>query len=308
MIQRKALIFNMQKYNTYDGPGVRTIVFFKGCPLRCKWCSNPEGFDSKFSVLYRKSSCNDCGACVPVCPVNIHVMSRGVHEVLQTIDCIGCRACEKSCARSAIAIFGEAKAVSELLEFIEQDRAFYDVSGGGVTLSGGDVILQPEVAANLLFACKEDGINTTVETSGYGRPESLFRIAKHTDLFLYDIKLMDSKQHFFYTGVHNESILENFTQLIKKKYNVEVRVPLLKGVNDDAENVQRMVDFLLPFNEYRNFKGVELLPYHKLSIGKYPALGLKYTMEGDYSMTDERLASIEDEINRQGIECKVVKH
>jgi len=308
MMERKALIFNVQKYNTFDGPGVRTMVFFKSCPLRCKWCSNPEGLDSKYQVMYRQNVCNDCGACVPVCPANIHVMTGGRHQVIRSIDCIGCRACERACPQSALAIFGEAKTVSELLEIIEQDRPFYDVSGGGVTLGGGDAIIQPEVAANLLFACKEQGINTAVETSGYGRLSSLLQIAECTDLFLYDLKLMDSKRHFFYTGVHNESILENVAQLIRRKYNVLIRVPLLKGVNDDAENIEQMAQFLKPFTEYRNFKGVEILPYHKLSIGKYSALGLEYTLEGDYTVPESRLAEVQDIINQQGIACTIVRH
>jgi len=308
MIERKALVFNVQKYNTFDGPGVRTMVFFKGCPLRCKWCSNPEGLDSKYSVMYRENVCNGCGVCVPVCPVNIHVMSGREHQVIRTIDCIGCRACEKACPQSALAIFGEAKTVSELLEIIEQDRSFYDVSGGGVTLGGGDAIVQPEAAANLLFACKREGINTAVETCGYGKLAPLLQIAEHTDLFLYDLKLMDSKRHAFYTGVHNESILENVAELIRRKFHVRIRVPLLKGINDDTENIEQMARFLKPFTEYRNFKGVEILPYHKLSVGKYPALGLEYKLEGDYAVPEARLLEIQDRMSRHGITCSIVRH
>jgi pyruvate formate lyase activating enzyme len=308
MLERKALIFNVQKYNTFDGPGVRTMVFFKGCPLRCKWCANPEGLNSKYQVMYRENVCNNCGICVGACSENIHVISDGEHQVIRAIDCTGCRACEKACPQSALAILGEEKTVSELLEIIEQDRTFYDVSGGGVTLGGGDAIIQPQVAANLLFACKEDGINTAVETSGYGRLESLLKLAESTDLFLYDLKLMDSKRHFFYTGVHNESILENLSQLILRKYQVMVRVPLLKDINDDTENIRQMIEFLQPFVEYRNFKGVQLLPYHKLSLGKYPALGLEYTLKDDHSVSDIRLAEIEEMINGHGIKCTVVRH
>ena len=308
MMERKALIFNVQKYNTFDGPGVRTMVFFKGCPLRCKWCSNPEGLDGKFNVMYRENVCNSCSACVPVCPEGIHVMSGRTHQVIRSIDCIGCRACEKACPQSALAIFGEAKTVSELMEIIEQDRPFYDVSGGGVTLGGGDAIIQPEVAANLLFACKESGINTAVETCGYGKLSSLLQLAECTDLFLYDLKLMDSERHFFYTGVHNESILENLTQLIRRKHQVLVRVPLLTGVNDDTENTEQMAQFLKPFTEYRNFKGVELLPYHRLSVGKYAALGMEYTLEGDLTISGQRLSEIKDMISRHGITCTIVRH
>jgi pyruvate formate lyase activating enzyme len=350
MIERKAFIFNVQKYNTYDGPGVRTMVFFKGCPLRCKWCSNPEGLEAKYSVMYKESSCNHCGCCVKVCPKAIHQMVGGEHQVNKTyisggfspttdvwlplsrdlgalpppvevgglehvshqvnraISCIGCRECEKSCPRAAIAIFGEEKTISQLLDTIEEDRIFYDVSGGGVTLSGGDVVTQPEAGANLLLACKEHGFNTAVETSGYGKGSTLLKLAEFTDLFLYDIKLMDSKKHYHYTGVNNESILENFATLIKNRYNVLVRVPLLKGINDHRENTLQLADFLTPFIEYKNFKGVELLPYHKFSLGKYPALGMEYTLDGDYTMSERDLLRVELLLKGKGIKVKILRH
>lgn len=259
--------------------------------------------------MYRANVCNDCGLCGPVCPVGIHIASDdGAHQVLRTIDCVGCRACEEACPRAALAIFGEVKSVSELFEIIEQDRHFYDVSGGGVTLGGGEPTAQPEAAASLLFACKQGGINTAVETSGYGRIQSLLQLEEFTDVFLYDIKLMDSEKHACYTGVYNESILENLTTLIKRKANVMVRAPILSGINDDTENIEQMALFLKPFTEYRNFKGVQLLPYHKLSVGKYPALGLEYKLEGDHSIPEERLQEINALITRHGINCSIVKH
>jgi len=308
MTEKKAFIFNVQKYNTYDGPGVRTIVFFKGCPLRCKWCANPEGLMRKYSIMYKESSCIHCGLCVKACPKSIHQVKEGRHHIDRTMTCIGCRECEVSCPRRAIAIFGEEKTTSQLLELIERDRIFYDVSGGGVTLGGGDVIIQPEAGADLLKACKKNGINTAVETSGYGRSSSLMELAKVTDLFLYDIKIMDSEKHLKYTGVRNEIILENCTQLIKHGHRVLVRVPLIKGINDDGDNIIKMASFLQPFIPYKNFKGVELLPYHKLSLGKYPALGLNYDLKGDFDMLPERLLAIEHILRAAGIQAKVVRH
>ena len=307
MLERRALIFNVQKYNTFDGPGVRTIIFFKGCPLRCKWCSNPEGQDIKYNIMFRQNMCTNCGNCTAmVCPVNIHVMSGGSHQLIRTIDCLGCRACEKACPQSAIAILGETKTISELLEIVEKDMPFYNVSGGGVTLSGGDVILQPEAAANLLSACKQNGINTAVETSGYGKLSSLLKIAEFTDLFLYDIKLMDTERHFRYIGIHNNVILENVQELLKRKYKVMIRVPLLKGINDDTDNITHMTAFLKDFSDYRNFEGVNLLPYHKMSIGKYAALGRVYPLEGDYTMSEERLLEIERMM--RDVKAVIIRH
>ena len=308
MIEKKAFIFNVQKYNTYDGPGVRTLVFFKGCPLRCKWCSNPEGLMRKYSIMYKENSCIQCGLCVKACPKSIHQIKGGEHYIDRTISCIGCRQCEKACPRLAIAIFGEEKTTSQLMERIERDRIFYDVSGGGVTLGGGDVIIQPEAGGDLLKACKKSGINTAVETSGYGRCSSLMGLAKYTDLFLYDIKIMDSEKHLKYTGVSNEIILKNCIQLVKHGHRVLVRVPLIKGINDDGDNIIKMASFLQSFIPYKNFKGVELLPYHRLSLGKYPALGLNYELKGDYTMLPERLLAIEYILKGAGVQAKIVGH
>ncbi|MCL1996331.1 MAG: choline TMA-lyase-activating enzyme [Defluviitaleaceae bacterium] len=305
----KARIFNLQKYNTYDGPGVRTIVFFKGCKMRCKWCSNPEGVESKYAVMYMQNMCKHCGNCVPVCPVGIHVMDNGTHKVMRNIDCLGCRNCQNVCLQTAIAIFGENKSIPDMLAQISKDRIFYDLSGGGVTLSGGEVSLQETAATALLSACKQEGINTAIETCGYGELSSLLSLAQFTDLFLYDIKLMDSQKHFLYTGVNNEVILENFKELMGRKYPICVRVPLIKGINDCTDNISKMVDFLLPFKRQENFKGVNLLPYHKMSVSKYAALGRVYELkDGDYSMTEQRLLEIEQILNSNGLNASIIRH
>ena len=232
-IEKKAIIFNVQKYNVYDGPGVRTLVFFKGCPLRCKWCANPEGLEQKYQVMFKRDSCIDCGACVSVCPVSIHSISKELkHEMNRSIDCIGCRKCEDICPESALSIVGNLKTVSEIMEIIEEDREFYNVSGGGVTLGGGEVLMQPEFATDLLMACKQEGINTAIETCGYTTLESILKVAKFTDLFLFDIKHIDPERHYKLTGVRNEQILKNLKELLSRRYKVKVRMPLLKGIKD----------------------------------------------------------------------------
>ncbi|MEG0157241.1 MAG: glycyl-radical enzyme activating protein, partial [Anaerovoracaceae bacterium] len=186
LIERKALIFNVQKYNMHDGPGVRTMVFFKGCPLRCKWCANPEGLDKYFQIMYKRDHCVHCGKCVSVCPVGVHKMNQeGKHEVQRNVECIGCGKCEEACLPKAISVAGEQRTISELLEIIEEDKPFYELSGGGATLGGGEVTMQPEAATNLLMACKQNGINTAIETCGYVKTENLDKIAEFTDLFLF---------------------------------------------------------------------------------------------------------------------------
>ncbi|MBP1890515.1 pyruvate formate lyase activating enzyme [Clostridium moniliforme] len=310
IIERKARIFNVQKYNMYDGPGVRTIIFFQGCPLRCKWCANPEGMMKKNRVMFKSNLCIDCGQCAEVCPVGIHTMNNitNKHEVNHNIECIGCGKCVDVCCNSAITIVGETKTISELMEIIEEDRTFYELSGGGVTLGGGEVLMQPEAAANLLMACKNSGINTAIETSGYAKVEDILKVAEFTDLFLFDIKHINSEEHFKWTGVRNEQILYNLEKLLQNKYNVQIRMPLLKGVNDKREYIEKTMEFLMPYKDYKNFKGIDLLPYHKMGVNKYNQLGVDYKIEGDPSLTNEDLDKIESWIKNYDLKVKVVRH
>ncbi|WP_312648406.1 choline TMA-lyase-activating enzyme [Aminipila sp.] len=310
IIERKATIFNIQKYNMYDGPGVRTLVFFKGCPLRCKWCANPEGLEKKFQVMFKSNSCTNCGACVSVCPVGIHSISKDnqKHEVSQNIDCLGCGKCVEACNAKALTVVGEVKTISELLEIILEDKTFYDVSGGGVTLGGGEVTMQTEAATSLLQACKQEGINTAIETCGYTKLENILKIAEFTDLFLFDIKQINSDKHFELTGVRNELILSNLKELLHRRYNVKVRMPMLKGINDSEEEIRQVIEFLMPYRDCKNFKGIDLLPYHKLGVNKYNQLGMEYPIKGDPSLSDEDLDRIESWIKKYDFPVSVIRH
>ncbi len=308
--ERKAQIFNVQKYNMYDGPGIRTIVFFKGCPLRCQWCSNPESQRMVPEVLFKHDNCVHCGACVPVCPVGIHqiVAETGKHEVNRSIDCIGCRACEKACPASALSIVGEKKAISELLEIIEEDKPFYDISGGGLTLSGGEAMMQPHAVESLLAVCQSRGINTAIETCGYAKEEVLRRIACFTDLFLFDLKHMNSKRHLGLVGVRNEGILSNLKLLLNEDCRVEIRMPLLRGVNDSEEEIAEVIAFLSPYIGYKNFVGVNMLPYHKMGVNKYRQLDRIYPINGDPSLSGGDLDRIEAQFRQANFPVTVIRH
>ena len=309
VIERKAFIFNKQKYNMYDGPGVRTLVFFKGCPLRCKWCSNPEGLERKYQIMFKRTTCVSCGSCVPVCPQKIHsISSSGEHIIDRSIDCIGCGQCVEACIPDALKVAGEQVPISELLEYVEQDRAFYDQSGGGVTLGGGEVTSQPEAAINLLQACKQEGLHTAIETCGYTKKETILRFAEYVDLFLFDLKHIDPDRHFELTGVRNEMILENLEELIMKRNHVKVRMPMLKGINDSEAEIRGVIEFLKPFREFKNFEGIDLLPYHKLGVNKYVQLGMDYPIEGDPSLDDADLDRIEGWIREYDFQVSVIRH
>ncbi len=319
-LDRSAVIFNIQKYNMYDGPGVRTLVFFKGCPLRCQWCSNPEGQHRAPQILFKADLCTHCGDCAAVCPVGIHRMEtrmeRGVerekgqlhHWVDRSVDCLGCGACEAACTSSALSVTGEEKSISQLLEVILEDKPFYDMSGGGVTLGGGEVSAQPEAARALLSACRQRGVNTAIETCGYANPRALARVAEFTDLFLFDLKHMDAGRHMALTGVRNETILANLETLIQQGHQVRVRMPLLKGVNDSEDEIRAILAFVSRFRHHDNFQGIDLLPYHRLGVHKYQQLGMDYPIQGDPSLKAEDLDRIETWIRDLGIPVAVVRH
>lgn len=309
-IERKATIFNVQRFNTFDGPGLRTIIFFQGCPLRCKWCANPEGLERRPRVMFNQDLCISCGRCVPGCPVGIHQIDKktGLHTINRDLKCVGCRKCVEACLNKAISIVGEEKTISELLEVALEDEGFYRMSGGGLTLSGGECTAQPEAAASLLDAFKRSGFNTAIETCGYTSPENLKIVSPFVDLFLFDIKHINSDKHYEWTGVRNERIIDNVKCLLESHKNVKIRMPLLKGVNDTKEDIEGVVELIRPYCDYDNFKGVDLLPYHKLGVNKYAKLGMEYQIEGDPSLTDEDLDQIKGWIEAYDVPVKIIKH
>lgn len=311
MVERKALIFNIQKYNMYDGPGVRTLIFFKGCPLRCQWCSNPESQLRAYQVMYKKDVCVHCGHCAQICPAGVFKQSitRGdEYPINPDAECIGCRKCEQECPAQALGVMGEQKTISELMDIVMEDKPFYDTSGGGLTVGGGEPMMQPEALINLLMAAKQNYVNTAIETCGYARPETVAKVAEVCDLFLFDLKHMNSERHHELTGVRNESILENLRWLLEHRYNVKVRMPLLKGVNDSEAELAAVIEFLRPYKDYKNFKGIDILPYHKLGVHKYTQLGKEYPIKGDPALIQADLDRIETFLKRYDFPVAVIKH
>lgn len=251
-----AIIFDIQRASTVDGPGFRTAVFFKGCNLRCVWCHNPESQSFAKELLYYKDRCTHCGICEKVCP---HVLK----------SCSFCGKCVKSCPQEARSLCGREYSLTELLPIIMADKLFYNTTGGGVTFSGGECMLQLEFLTEILRLCREKGVHTAVDTAGNVPFASFERVLPFTDLFIYDIKLMDPKLHEKYTGTRNEHILKNLATLLQGKARVWVRVPIVPGINDTEEEMKEIRKFLVE-NNYP--EKVELLPYHRMGEGKLAAL------------------------------------
>jgi len=273
-IMHTGLIFDIKRYAINDGPGIRTAVFFKGCPLDCWWCHNPESKRRMPEMMYRQNRCELCGDCIPICPQGGILLVDGV-LVTKPGFCQDCGECAEACVYGARELVGREMTLTQVMKEIQRDVVFYDQSGGGVTLTGGEPLFQPTFTNALLRRCKEQEIHTILDTSGYASWKVISKAAKYTDLFLYDLKLMDDERHRKYTGVSNSLILANLKNLCAIGAQVIIRLPLIPGVNDDEENLTHMRQFL---EELPVLVGVEVLPYHDSARAKYAALGLDYRL------------------------------
>ena len=253
----KATIFDIERNSYVDGPGIRTTVFFKGCNLRCAWCHNPESQSALPQMMFYKNKCVGCGKCKEKCPNSLK-------------KCDLCGKCTLYCPHDARDICGKEYTVEEILREVVKDKAFYETSGGGVTLSGGECMLQADFVTALLRACKAEGIHTAVDTAGHVPYEGFEKILPYTDLFLYDVKCFDSEKHKQYTGVGNERILENLGRLLESGKKVWVRIPVIPTVNDTVEEMEKIRVFL---SSHGTPEKTELLPYHAMGEHKYPAVG-----------------------------------
>lgn len=282
------MIFDIKRYAINDGPGIRTAIFFKGCPLECWWCHNPEGQSRQPQLMFRVSRCKASKACLQVCPQNAITWLDG--SITNWEACDDCGKCAEVCYAGAREMVGRVFSVNELMAEIERDMPFYDQSGGGVTFTGGEPMFQRELLFETLLACKNQEIHTTVDTSGHAAWEEFELINPLVNLYLYDLKLMDEIKHKQYTSVSNHLILNNLKKLSGTKAHIIVRLPLIPGVNDDDENVERSASFLagLPYLD-----GVELMPYHEIGLAKYPALGMKYKLDETKPATKEHIEAAE---------------
>ena len=263
-------IFDIKRFAVHDGPGIRTVLFLKGCPLKCVWCHNPEGLTAKKECAFYPFKCLNCGFCADLCSANI--MRDGQHIFLRE-QCDGCGKCRDICPGKALFPYGKDVTPEEILPALLEDREFYEQSGGGVTLSGGECLLQPAFSKALLSLLKKEGIHTCVDTSGAIPQKNLEAVMEFTDLFLFDVKAIDENVHLACTGKSNRKILENLAFLTKSGKMCEIRTPVVPGFNDGE--VEKIKEFLkgLP-----NITAHKLLPYHDLARSKYQSLGLPDTM------------------------------
>ncbi len=288
------IIFNIMRYSVHDGPGVRTTVFLKGCPLHCKWCHNPESIARQKEIILREDRCLRCGDCVAVCEIGA-IRQEGDRFVTTRELCIQCGRCIEVCCAEAREIVGKEMTTEEVMAEINKDIVFFDESGGGVTFSGGEPLLQHEFLLSLLQACKQKCIHTAIDTTGFTSPAILKRISEFVDLFLYDLKTLDDAKHREFTGVSNRLILENLRRLSQWRKHVIVRMPLIPGINDDEESIRQVGRYV---SSLKNLNEIQVLPYHQTGLEKYRRLGLEYKMQDVAPPSPEILSRIVSELKQ----------
>ncbi|MGE5628779.1 MAG: trans-4-hydroxy-L-proline dehydratase activase [Solirubrobacterales bacterium] len=294
------LVFNIQKFSIHDGPGIRTTVFFKGCPLKCLWCHNPESQSFNKEIMISTDKCTDCGRCVKHCSSGAISINKG--EVINDLSkCTSCGKCIDYCINNARGLVGEELKNSEIIKEIQKDQVFYDQSKGGVTFSGGEAMCQIDTLAALAKRCKEQGVSVAVDTCGHVPFDNYEKIIDYVDVFLYDIKLMDSELHEKYMGTGNELILENLIKLSERGANINLRIPVIGGINDNDENMESILKFI----NCTNINKVNLLPYHDIAKNKYDRLLKIYEGEFMKKPSDERMNELKKMFEKNGYITKI---
>jgi pyruvate formate lyase activating enzyme len=285
--ESSAVVFDIERYATEDGPGIRSVVFFKGCSLHCTWCQNPESQSAQRQVMYDRSQCVACRRCIEVCPVGAVREDMSMGFLTQHETCTLCGACVNACFSDARTIVGRRMSLDAIMNEVRKDRAYYKETGGGVTLSGGEPLLQADAARELCRLCKGEGIPTALETAGHVPWSSIEDVLPWVDLLYFDLKHIDSTEHRKYTGAPLDLILSNLKKAGECTENLVVRIPVIPGVNAREETLRRMFTFLAGSTRVRR---VELLPFHRLGLGKYEGLGLSYAMAEVGNMSREQCA------------------
>lgn len=291
------LVFDIQRFSIHDGPGVRTIVFLKGCPLHCHWCSNPESQSLKPVVMYQETRCMHCGRCITACKKG--AISINNKDYIDRNLCNGCGECVNVCPTGALVLKGKKMSVEQVIKELKKDAINYRRSGGGVTLSGGEPLVQSEFSKEILKACKAQGWNIAIETTGYSSKEVIEDIFKYVDLALMDIKNIDSEVHKKYTGVSNEIILMN-AKIISNMTKIVVRVPVIPEFNSSEESILNICKFVKTIN---NVNTIHLLPYHTYGENKYELLGREYLMKKIIKLYENEIEKLKNVVEGQNIKC-----
>ncbi len=298
------VISALQRFSVHDGPGIRTLVFMKGCPLRCLWCGNPETQLNKKVISWRAARCSRCGECAKACPANAIKFSKRGQPRINRKSCAACGLCAEACPSGAMRVIGQKISVEELLSEIEKDIPFYRNSGGGVTVGGGEPTLQAQFVSVFLKKCKmELGINTAVETCGYARFDSLKQTIMEADLIYYDIKHVDSVKHHELTGVLNDLIIGNLRKISQEDRQIIIRIPVIPGYNDSEDSLRETGKLITGLG--KSVKKVELLPYHNYGTSKYHELGRRYKLKSLEPPTKEQLLHLQSIIENFGIDTEI---
>lgn len=295
----KGIVFNMQRFSVHDGKGVRTIVFIKGCPLKCRWCSNPESQSISPVIMFQADKCIGCGQCVAACK-NGALDKSNPHFVDRT-KCRGCGECAAVCPTGALVLKGKAMTVGEVIKELKKDATVYRRSGGGVTISGGEGLMQSEFTTELLKACQSQGWDTAIETTGFASAEVIDKVFPYVNTALMDIKSMDGKKHKEFCGADNAVILEN-AERISRITRLVVRVPVIPGFNNTEEDIRSIARFAKTLH---NVDTLHLLPYHNLGSNKYELLGRDYEMAGIPNMKPGELEGMKQIVENEGLTCVI---
>lgn len=303
----KGIVFDIRRYSIHDGPGIRTTVFLKGCPLSCWWCHNPEGQARGIELIFRETRCIRCGACFDACPHGA-VSREGEIPATDKTKCVICGSCAAVCYAEARETVGREMEADEVVAEVERDTPFYEESGGGVTFSGGEPLAQSEFLLGLLRACKDKGIHTAIDTCGLASWKTFEIIRNYVDLFMYDLKLMDEAAHRQFTGVSNDLIVRNLIALSQEKplrpaNNIILRVPVIPGINDDDESIRQIGAFAATLP---HLDAIDLLPYHQMGLDKYARLGRTYRLQEMRPPSGSRIAEIAGLLREFGLSVVTV--